>query len=83
MVKKFIMRLNFRTKQGIIHRTSCGYAKFSDRIISSGYLLDPHQTGWFGSWDNYKEARLRADLLPEFKIWDCSICHPMKHTHNL
>ena len=82
VVKKFIMRLNFRTKQGMIHRTSCGYTKSRNRLIDSGYLLDNDQTGWFGPWDTYNEAKAKADLLSEFKIWDCSICRQISHMYD-
>ncbi len=81
MVKKFIMLLNFRTKQGMIHRTSCGHAKFRNRLKPFGRILDNYQTGWFGPF-TYEEAKAKADLLSEFKIWDCSICHPMSHIDN-
>jgi len=81
VVKKFIMYLNFRTKKGMIHRTVCGYTISRNRLIDSGYQLDNHQTGWFGPWDTYKAAKTKADLLSKFKIWDCSICHPMARTH--
>ena len=72
MVEKFVMRLNFRTKKGMIHRTSCGYTKNRDRLTGSSLPVLKDGVGWFGSsWDTYKEAKAKAELLSEFKIWDC------------
>jgi len=67
----------------MIHRTSCGYAISRNRLIGSGRLVDNNQIGWFGPWDTHKEAKVKADLLSDFKIWDCSICHPMSHRYNI
>jgi hypothetical protein len=66
VVEKFVMRLNFRTKKGMIHRTSCGYAKSRNRLTGSGCLVGNDQIGWFGPWDTYKEAKAKADLLSDF-----------------
>jgi hypothetical protein len=78
------MFLNFRIKEGRIHQTSCPHATYSGRLIPIPKgalapfrpLIDAHKTGWFGPWGTYEEARTHADLLSEFKIWDCAMCHP-------
>ena len=77
MIEKFVMSLDFRNKKGMIHRQTCDYAKTQDRLSDSGRLVTKEQlTGWFGPWDTYDEARAKADLLSDFKIWDCSRCNP-------
>ena len=81
MTHKIVLFVNWRKKEGRIHKTTCHHTRKHSRIRDGGFLVDQNWASWWGPYPSYEAAKKIADRLP-FKIWDCSQCKPYIESKN-